>query len=70
MKIPWRLRQVTSRGTRKLGVLSISAVCTLSPNTSLLRENSRWEVSSFPHRLPALGDKTEEVVWGFLGSVL
>ena len=30
MKIPKRLRQVTSRGTRKLGVLSISAVCTLS----------------------------------------
>ena len=32
-----------------------------------LRENSRWEVFS-PNEgffLPGLGDKTEEVVWGF-----
>ena len=69
MKIPGRLRQVTSRG-REGHESCFPFPPPPSPPLSALRENSRWEASSFPHRLPALGDKTEEVVWGFLGSVL
>ena len=69
-RIPGRLVQVTSRGRERghESLLSISGARQSSRRAPSLRENSRWEVFS-PNEASSspggLGDKTEEVVWGF-----
>ena len=68
-RIPGRLVQVTSRGREDTkACFPFPAQDEQQRVLPSLRENSRWEVFS-PNEASSspggLGDKTEEVVWGF-----